>query len=88
MNITRSRYIFMRFTKVNRKTRSWVCANIILAYDLFNEWRIFCWNHPKVKSKYRSANLFLLNKKLRYAMVDEPISGIDMDNLEDYYYGY
>lgn len=71
--------------KVPRSIKSWVLANIILAYGLFDEWRVFCYNHPKLKSNYRSASLFLLHKKLRYAPVDNPIK-VNMDSICDYYY--
>lgn len=76
----------MKRFKVSRKVRSWACANIILDKGLFDDWKIFCYNHPKIKSKYRSANLFLSHRKLLYHIVDIPISGLNMDNLEDYYF--
>lgn len=71
---------------LNRKIRSWAVANIILDNGLFDEWKIYCYSHPKVKSKYRLANLFLLNKGLLYKHVENPISGLNMDTIEDYYY--
>ena len=74
--------------KGTRSLRSWALANIILQYDLFDEWRIFCYKHPKLISPYRSANLFLLHKKLRYATID-PCStiSVNMESLIDYMYG-
>ena len=70
---------------VNRKIRSWACANIILDLGLA-EFRAFCVAHPKVKSNYRLANLFLLHKKKLYHIVEKPISHINCDNFLDYYY--
>lgn len=68
-----------------RSLRSWACANIILDNGLFDEWRIWCYNHPKIKSMYRSGNLFLLHKGLLYKHVDNPVN-VNMDSIEDYYY--
>lgn len=63
-----------------------MCANIILDNCLFDEFKVFCYNHPKLKSKYRAANLFLIHKRMRYKVVDYPLP-VNMDSLEDYYYG-
>lgn len=74
--------------KGTRSIRSWALANIILQHDLFDEWRVYCYQHPKLKSAYRSANLFLLKKNLRYASVDpEKNVSVNMDSLCDYVYG-
>lgn len=72
--------------KVPRSYKSKILANIILSQGLFNDWRIFCYKHPKIKSKYRSANLFLLHRKLRYVPV-ERVLDVNMDTIVDYYYG-
>lgn len=71
---------------IPRSVRSWAVANIILDNGLFDEWRVYCYHHQKIKSKYRLANLFLLNKGLLYKHVEKPISGLNMDNIEEYYY--
>ena len=70
---------------ISRSIRSWACANIILANGLFDEFKVFSYQHPKVKSKYRLGNLFLLKKKLLYKHVDNPID-VNMDTLDEYYY--
>lgn len=70
---------------VNRKFQSWICANIILEYDLVNEFKIFKVSHPKIKSMYRLANLFLIHKKMRYKHCENPISGINCESLLEYY---
>ena len=72
--------------KISRIIRSKMFANIILANGLFNEWKVYKYNHSKIKSDYRLANLFLLNKKLRWSIPDKFIEGLTMDNLEAYYY--
>ena len=68
-----------------RHIKSWLYANIIINYDLFNEWRIFCYYHPKLKSKVRSASMFLNHKKMIYAGFDK-FYEVNMDTLEDFYY--
>ena len=71
---------------LNRHYRSIAVANIIVEYNLFNEWRVYCYNHPKIKSHYRLANLFLLNKKMLYKPVDKIDWSLNMSNLLDRYY--
>lgn len=71
---------------LNRHYRSIAVANIIVEYNLFNEWRVYCYNHPKIKSHYRLANLFLLNKKMLYKPVDKIDWSLNMNNLLDRYY--
>lgn len=78
-------WVIMAKKMLDRKIRSWACANIILDNGLFDEWKVFCYAHPKIKSKYRSGNLFLLHKKLRYKVVANPVN-VNMDSLEDYYW--
>ena len=68
-----------------RHLKSWHIANIILDKGLFDEFRVWCYNHPKVKSQYRAGNLFLLNKGLRYEHVSNPVS-VNMDTLLDYWF--
>ena len=68
-----------------RHLKSWRYANIILNYDLFNEWRMFCYKHPKIKSKVRSAAMFLNHKKMIYVGFDKFYS-VNMDTLEDFYF--
>lgn len=72
-------------SKCPRHIRSWMYANIILNHDLFNEWRIFCFKHPKIKSTVRSASMFLNHKKMLYASTPVFYS-VNMDTLVDYYY--
>lgn len=76
----------MRRMKISRKIRSQACANIILDCGLMDEFIVYRYNHPKIKSLYRLANLFLLNKKKRYLVPSRIIDGLDMSNLFDYYY--
>lgn len=73
---------------VSRKFRSTALANIILQYGLFDEWKVYSYRHPKVKSKYRLANLFLMNKKMLYADLDfsKFDKDLNMSNLEDFWY--
>ena len=66
---------------ISRKFRSIALANIILEYDLFDEWRIYCWSHPKIKSQYRLGNLFLLNKRMLYKPVEKIDWSLNMNNL-------
>lgn len=75
-----------RFKKFPRSLKSWVIANIIIDLDLFAEYKIWRIEHPSIKSNYRAGNLFLLNKKKRYHIVVNPIKGLNMDSLEDFYY--
>lgn len=75
----------MKKYRVPRSTKSWMLANIILQNDLFNDFKIYCYKHPKIKSQFRAANLFLLQRKLRYCPVEHPVS-VNMDSLEDYYF--
>lgn len=72
--------------KISRIIRSKLYANIILANGLFDDWKVYKYNHQKIKSDFRLANLFLLNKKLRWSIPDKVIDGLNMNNLEDYYY--
>lgn len=86
MEIMRYEVFMKKRFKISRKTRSWMYANIILANDLFNEFKVYKLNHPSIKSEFRLANLFLLNKKLRWNVPEIIIHGLNMDNLEEYYY--
>lgn len=77
----------MRRSKcVSRKGRSIACANIILDYGLFDEWKVFCYTHQKIKSKYRLANLFLLHKKMLYKYVEKMNWSLNCDNLDQLYF--
>lgn len=71
---------------ISRKYRSIVLANIILVYDLFDEWRVYCYQHSKIKSLYRLGNLFLLNKHMLYKPVDKIDWSLNMNNLLDRHY--
>lgn len=69
-----------------RSLRSWSCANIILYNGLFNEFKVWRYKHPKIKSAFRAGNLFLLHKGLKWSVVPNPVK-VNMDSIEDYYYG-
>ena len=73
---------------ISRKFRSIALANIIVSENLFDEWRVYCYSHPKIKSAYRLANLFLMNKG-RHFLYKTP-GNLDMSlncsNLLDRYY--
>lgn len=71
---------------ISRKYRSILVANIIVEYNLFDEWRVYSYNHPKIKSPYRLANLFLLNKRMLYKPVDKIDWTLNMSNLLERYY--
>lgn len=73
-------YIIPRFL------RSWMYANILLDLNLVDEWRVYAMTHPKIKSKVRSANLFLLKRKLRGYIPKKTFKGVTMNNLLDFYY--
>lgn len=74
---------------VSRKFRSIALANIIVCNNLFDEWRIYCYKHPKIKSLYRLANLFLMNKGLHmiYATPEKLDFSLNCSNLLEVYYG-
>lgn len=61
-------------------------ANILLFNGLVPEFQVYKYNHPKIKSDFRLANLFLLNKKLRWNVPDKVLDDVNMSNLFDYYY--
>ena len=71
---------------LNRKQRSIILANLIIKNNLFDEWRVYSYRHPKIKSAYRLANLFMLNKKLLYRTCDNPDMSLNCDNLFERYY--
>lgn len=70
----------------DRKIRSVVVANIILDQGLFGEFAVFRYTHPKIRSMYRLANLFLLHKKLRYVSVDNLNWNVNCSNLLEFYF--
>lgn len=76
----------MKRMKISRKTRSTMFANIILFNGLVPEFQAYRYSHPKIKSDFRLANLFLLNKKLRWCVPDKVIEDVNMSNMIDYYY--
>lgn len=71
---------------LNRKQRSIILANLIIEHNLFDEWRVFAYSHPKVKSSYRLANLFMLKKKLVYRTCENLDLSLNCDNLLERYY--
>lgn len=71
---------------LNRKQRSIILANLIVEHNLFDEWRVYSYQHPKIKSKYRLANLFMLNKKLLYKTCENLDMSLNCDNLLDFYF--
>lgn len=85
MSLMRSR-CFMAKKMFDRKVRSVVVANIILEKGLFDEFAVFRYQHQKIKSMYRLANLFLLHKKLRYVPVDKLNWSVNCSNLLEFYF--
>ena len=71
---------------VPRSIRSSILANLILYNDLFDDFIIWTYHHPKIKSMFRAGKYFLANRELKFSAFDIKYHiPVNMDTLKDYY---
>lgn len=71
-------------SSVPRSVKSWAMANILIEKDLVSDFFLWRYLHPNIKSMYRAASLYLLNKKIRFS-VPEKFFKVNLDSLEEYW---
>ena len=70
---------------VPRSVKSWAVANTIIAYNLYEDFKIWTYYHPQIKSKYRQGFLFVKSKKLYGCLPDNYFThSVNMDSLDAY----